>query len=72
MDWEYPNSDGVGCNTKNPANVINFGKLVKEIRALWPGACLTAALSVNGLIGANGNPSTTTKTTLLKQYLDYV
>jgi hypothetical protein len=22
-------SDGIGCNTKDPADVVNFGKLVK-------------------------------------------
>jgi hypothetical protein len=33
---------------------------------------LTAALSVDGLIGADGNPATTTETALLNQYLDYV
>ncbi|PLW37846.1 hypothetical protein PCASD_05728 [Puccinia coronata f. sp. avenae] len=72
LDWEFPNGDGVGCNTKDPADVVNFGKLLKELRALWPEVSLTAALSVDGLIGADGNPATTTESALLNQYLDYV
>ncbi|PLW15196.1 hypothetical protein PCANC_12855 [Puccinia coronata f. sp. avenae] len=72
MDWEFPNGDGIGCNTKNRADVVNFGELVKELRALWPEASLTAALSVDGLIGADGKPATRTETALLTQHLDYV
>ncbi|PLW24149.1 hypothetical protein PCASD_05729 [Puccinia coronata f. sp. avenae] len=72
MDWEYPNGDGIGCNTKDPADVVNFGKLVKEIRAQWPEACLSAAVSINGLIGADGSPATTAETALLNRYLDFV
>ncbi|PLW29634.1 hypothetical protein PCASD_16746 [Puccinia coronata f. sp. avenae] len=72
MDWEYANGQGIGCNTKDPADVVNFGLLVKEIRALWPNVMITAALSLNGFIGADGKPATTKETALLAQHLDYV
>ncbi|KAA1070796.1 hypothetical protein PGT21_024081 [Puccinia graminis f. sp. tritici] len=54
MDWEYANGDGIGCNSRNPADVVNFGLLVKEIRALWPHASITAALGISGFNGADG------------------
>jgi len=72
MDWEYPNSLGIGCNTKDPNDTVNFGKLTKEIRTLWPEASLTIAMGITGLIGANGSPATATETALLAQNLNAV
>lgn len=71
LDWEYPNGEGIGCNSRNPADVVNFGLLTKEIRALWPEALLTIAVSVAGLNGADG-PATPTETALLVQNLNYI
>ena len=72
MDWEYPNGEGIGCNSRNPADVVNFGLLVKEIRALWPQASLTAAFGIGGLIGRAGTPATAMETALLVQNLNYI
>ncbi|PLW24120.1 hypothetical protein PCASD_06702 [Puccinia coronata f. sp. avenae] len=72
MDWEYANGQGIGCNSKDPADVVNFGRLVQEIRTLWPQASLTAALSINGFIGATGGPATQEEVSLLQQHLTYV
>ncbi|KAA1070802.1 hypothetical protein PGT21_024193 [Puccinia graminis f. sp. tritici] len=70
MDWEC--DDGIGCNSRNPADVVNFGLLVKEIRALWPHASITAALGISGFNGADGKTATAQETALLAQNLDYV
>ncbi|KAH9442481.1 hypothetical protein MJO29_015134 [Puccinia striiformis f. sp. tritici] len=72
LDWEYANGQGIGCNSRNPADVVNFGLFVKEIRALWPQADLTAAVGITGLIGADGGAATTTETALLTQNLNYI
>ncbi|KNE98210.1 hypothetical protein PSTG_08478 [Puccinia striiformis f. sp. tritici PST-78] len=72
MDWEYPNGEGIGCNSRNPADVVNFGLFAKELRSLWPEASLTAALGLSGLIGPDGKPATTKETALLNQHLDFV
>jgi len=72
IDWEYPNALGVGCNTKDPNDTLNFGKLTKEIRNLWPEASLTIAMGLQGLIGANGSPATAIETALLAENLNNV
>ncbi|WAR53061.1 hypothetical protein PtB15_2B490 [Puccinia triticina] len=72
LDWEYPNGDGIGCNTKRPTDVVNFGLLVKEIRALWPEGELSAAVSLNGFNGATGLVATAEETALLAKNLDYI
>lgn len=72
MDWEYPNRDGVGCNSKDPQDTVNFGLLTKEIRALWPQAQLTAAIGITGLVGASGSSATQQEVSLLAANLDYV
>ncbi|KAA1108855.1 hypothetical protein PGT21_027589 [Puccinia graminis f. sp. tritici] len=72
MDWEYPNGEGIGCNSRRPADVINFGLLAKEIRTLWPEVELTAAVGVTGLIGATGEPATPKETAFLTENLDFI
>ncbi|OAV99708.1 hypothetical protein PTTG_25262 [Puccinia triticina 1-1 BBBD Race 1] len=72
MDWEYPNGEGIGCNSRLPEDVVNFGLLTKEIRTLWPEVELTAAVSVTGLIGASGQAATPKETALLNENLDYI
>ncbi|POW19348.1 hypothetical protein PSHT_04763 [Puccinia striiformis] len=64
--------EGIGCNSRNPADVVNFGLFAKELRSLWPEASLTAALGLSGLIGPDGKPATTKETALLNQHLDFV
>ncbi|KAH9442496.1 hypothetical protein MJO28_015439 [Puccinia striiformis f. sp. tritici] len=72
LDWEYPNGEGIGCNTHSPQDTVNFGLLLKEIRKLWPQAQLTAALGLNGLIGSNGSPADATETAGIAENLDFV
>ncbi|MBW0482640.1 hypothetical protein O181_022355 [Austropuccinia psidii MF-1] len=72
LDWEYPNRAGIGCNSFSPDDTKNFGLLIKEIRALWPKAQLTAALGLTGLIGASGQPATSSEMTDVVGNLDFV
>ncbi|MBW0487955.1 hypothetical protein O181_027670 [Austropuccinia psidii MF-1] len=72
LDWEYPNSAGIGCNSNNPSDTTNFGLLLKEIRYFWPKVQLTAALNIEGLLGANGKPATLRETSNIVRYLDFV
>jgi len=72
LDWEFPNRDGIGCNAKDPQDTINFGLLVKEIRAFWPKAQLTAAISITGLVGASGSAATKQEVSLLAANLNYI
>ncbi|KAA1103496.1 hypothetical protein PGT21_019640 [Puccinia graminis f. sp. tritici] len=72
MDWEFPNGDGIGCNTHSPQDTINFGLLLKEIRRLWPQAQLTAAIGLSGLSGPDGNPASASETAEIARNLDFV
>lgn len=72
FDWEFPNGEGIGCNSRNPQDTVNFGLLIKEVRALWPEVSLTAAISINGLIGSSGSVATPEETSLLVHNLDYI
>ncbi|MBW0493834.1 hypothetical protein O181_033549 [Austropuccinia psidii MF-1] len=71
LDWEYPNRSGIGCNTYNPQDTKNFGLLLKEIRGLWPTVQLTAALSIQGLVGASGEQATASEVSNIARYLDF-
>lgn len=55
LDWEYPNSAGVGCNAfaaDDAANFLTFLKLLrKELGSKYR---LSAAVSNQGLIGSDG------------------
>ncbi|KAI9627845.1 hypothetical protein H4Q26_017167 [Puccinia striiformis f. sp. tritici PST-130] len=64
--------DGIGCNSRNPDDVVNFGLLTKELRTLWPEVELTAAVGITGLNGADGSPATPKETALLTANLDYI
>ncbi|PLW21465.1 hypothetical protein PCANC_00299 [Puccinia coronata f. sp. avenae] len=72
IDWEYPNSDGIGCNSRNKNDVVNFGLFTKELRTLWPEIELTAAVTLEGLVGSDGKPATKHETALLSENLDFV
>ncbi|MBW0494361.1 hypothetical protein O181_034076 [Austropuccinia psidii MF-1] len=72
LDWEYPNHQGIGCNGINPKDTVNFGLLLKEIRALWKEAQLTVALSITGLVGADGKPATIAETKDIVESVDFV
>lgn len=57
--WEYPDSDGIGCNVFNSNDAANFLALLKEVRQKAPqGFLLTAAVSMQPFNGQDGNPMT--------------
>ncbi|KAJ3572245.1 hypothetical protein NP233_g3226 [Leucocoprinus birnbaumii] len=57
FDWEHPNTDGMGCNTKSPNDSANFLEFLKEVRQKAPqGFQLTAATAITPFKGPDGNP----------------
>ncbi|OAX39729.1 glycoside hydrolase family 18 protein [Rhizopogon vinicolor AM-OR11-026] len=60
FDWEYPNHQGIGCNTISPNDTANFLSLLQELRQDPTGASITlsAAVSISPFADSNGNPST--------------
>ncbi|OAX34531.1 glycoside hydrolase family 18 protein [Rhizopogon vinicolor AM-OR11-026] len=60
FDWEYPNKQGVGCNTINPNDTSNFLAFLQELRLDPIGAKLTisAAVALTPFMDASGKPST--------------
>jgi len=60
FDWEYPNFQGIGCNTINSNDTDNFLSFLQELRQDSTGSklVLSAATSVLPWNGTNGLPST--------------
>ncbi|KDE08781.1 hypothetical protein MVLG_00887 [Microbotryum lychnidis-dioicae p1A1 Lamole] len=62
LDWEYPGSQGIGCNKVRATDSDNFLLFLKSLRAtLGSKKLITAAIGASGLIGADGNPLTDMK-----------
>lgn len=59
FDWEYPGSQGIGCNTVNPQDSTNFLSFLQELRKDPKGKqlILTAATATVPFADQNGNPS---------------
>jgi len=59
IDWEYPNKQGIGCNTISTEDTANFLEFLKALRAseLSKDAIVTAATSIKPFMDASGNPS---------------
>lgn len=59
FDWEYPNHQGIGCNTISPQDTPNFLALLTELRAhpVGKNLILAAAAPLAPWPDANGNPS---------------
>ncbi|GAA5938900.1 hypothetical protein JCM1841_000846 [Sporobolomyces salmonicolor] len=56
IDWEYPYSTGIGCNTDRPKDYKNLLNLLKILRtSLGSSKLITAAVSTTGIVGADGN-----------------
>ncbi|CEQ41924.1 SPOSA6832_03687, partial [Sporobolomyces salmonicolor] len=56
IDWEYPYSTGIGCNTDRPKDYKNLLNLLKILRtSLGSSKLITAAVSATGIVGADGN-----------------
>ena len=55
--WEYPGTQGIGCNTINPDDTSNFVAFLKELREdpVGKNLILTAATSVFPWVGPDGN-----------------
>jgi len=60
FDWEYPASQGIGCNTVRTSDTANFLSFLQELRQDPLGAKLTlsAAVATSPFIGPNGSPLT--------------
>ncbi|KIK75153.1 glycoside hydrolase family 18 protein, partial [Paxillus rubicundulus Ve08.2h10] len=72
IDWEYPNSQGTGCNTISPNDTQNFLAFLQELRKDPVGAKLTisAATSILPFIDATGSHST--DVTGFAEVFDYI
>lgn len=70
--WEYPNSQGIGCNTINAADTANFLLYLQELRRNPVGAriIVTAATATRPFTGPNGSPSANVAP--FARVLDYV
>lgn len=60
FDWEYPNDQGIGCNTISSEDTTNFLSFLQELRKNPVGArlLLTAATPINPWDGPDGTPLT--------------
>ncbi|ESK89643.1 glycoside hydrolase family 18 protein [Moniliophthora roreri MCA 2997] len=72
LDWEYPNRQGLGCNTINANDTLNYILFMEELRAhpSCNNITLSAAVSLQPFNDASGNPST--NLTRLGNALDHV
>ncbi|KAF8549765.1 glycoside hydrolase family 18 protein [Imleria badia] len=72
FDWEYPNKQGVGCNTIDADDAQNFLSFLQELRGNSVGAKLTlsAATSITPFVDASGSPSTDVSG--FAEVLDYI
>jgi len=59
ISWEYPNLQGIGCNTISNRDTPNFLSFLRELRAhpIGKGLILTAAVPITPWPDPNGNPS---------------
>ncbi|GAA6029874.1 hypothetical protein JCM8097_001090 [Rhodosporidiobolus ruineniae] len=71
FDWEYPNSQGLGCNAISPNDSANFLSLLQTVRSLvGSSGILTAAVSTSGLMGPDGTALSDFSD--FATYLDYI
>ncbi|KAG6837837.1 hypothetical protein H0H93_016205 [Arthromyces matolae] len=58
FDWEYPASQGIGCNTVNSNDTTNFLSFLQELRLkLGSHVLISAATGIKPFIDVSGNPS---------------
>jgi chitinase len=56
ISWEYPNRQGVGCNTISKNDTANFYEFLAELRSsVGDGIILTAAVPITPWTDASGN-----------------
>ncbi|KAH8997040.1 chitinase [Lactarius hatsudake] len=60
FDWEYPNRQGIGCNTISTNDSANFLSFLQTLRGQDGARDLTisAAVSIKPFVGSDGNPLT--------------
>ncbi|KAL8279923.1 hypothetical protein RQP46_007773 [Phenoliferia psychrophenolica] len=71
LDWEFPGSQGIGCNTisdNDAANYLAFLQILR--RSLGTSKLITAAVSSAGFLDPNGKPLQSV--TNFKNYLNYI
>ncbi|SCV72046.1 BQ2448_4740 [Microbotryum intermedium] len=57
FDWEFPGSQGIGCNKVQPEDSANFLTFLKALRLeIGSSKLITAAIATPGLISPDGNP----------------
>jgi len=72
FDWEYPGTQGIGCNTINGDDTTNFLAFIQELRADPVGAklILSAATAISPFADSDGNPSA--DVSAFSKVLDYI
>lgn len=70
FDWEYPNADGIGCNTKSPNDTSNFLSFLTELRIALPTTTLSAATAITPFLSPDATPSTNVSE--FASLLDYI
>ncbi|GAA5905709.1 glycoside hydrolase family 18 protein [Sporobolomyces salmoneus] len=71
LDYEYPNSPGIGCNSirdKDSANLLTFLKVLR--REIGQSKLITAAVSTSPFVGPDGTPLK--DVSAFAQYFDYL
>ncbi|KAH9027953.1 chitinase [Lactarius pseudohatsudake] len=60
FDWEYPNTQGIGCNTISTNDSANFLTFLQTLRSQYGARDLiiSAAVDVKPFVGSDGNPTT--------------
>lgn len=72
FDWEYPGRQGLGCNTVNPEDTLNFISFLQELRKAEPKKLwLSAALSLFPYNNKEGKRSSNNELAPMADLLDY-
>ncbi|KAF8271823.1 chitinase [Lactarius quietus] len=72
FDWEYPNKQGIGCNTISANDSANFLSFLQTLRS-QDGAqdlIISAAVSITPFVGSSGTPMT--NVSAFASVLDYI
>ncbi|KAF9232669.1 glycoside hydrolase family 18 protein [Melanogaster broomeanus] len=72
FDWEYPNSQGVGCNTISVNDTQNFLSFLQELRKDPVGARLTLSAATSIVPFTDGTGSPLTDVSAFAAVFDYI